>query len=163
VPAELSAKPASASRVSLAILTDPGQANAFGTIHGGVILRLADECGAAAALRHSGAQGVTTAAIDSMTFLSPVHVGDRVEIIAEVTHVGRTAIEARIEVFAEPMARAERRKVGVGYGVYVGLDEHGRPCPAPPLLLETEEDRRRDEAARARQALRLARRDEARP
>jgi uncharacterized protein (TIGR00369 family) len=115
-------KPASASRVSLAILTHPGQANAFGTIHGGVILRLADECGAAAALRHSGGRTVTTAAIDSMTFLSPIHVGDRVELIAEVTHVGRTSLEARIEVYAEPMARAERRKVGVGYGLYVALD-----------------------------------------
>src|SRR4029077_13600780 len=47
----LSPKPASASRMSLAVITHPGQANAFGTLHGGVILRLADECGAIVALR----------------------------------------------------------------------------------------------------------------
>jgi uncharacterized protein (TIGR00369 family) len=150
--------------VSLAILTHPGQANFFGTIHGGVVLRLADECGAAAALRHAGGHGriITTAAIDSLTFLSPVHVGERVEIIAEVTCVWNTSLEARIEIYAEPMARAERRKVGVGYGLYVALDETtAKPCPIPPLLIETEADRRRGESAQARQETRLARRNEA--
>lgn len=155
------AKRAADSRVSLAIITDPGQANAMGTLHGGVLLRLADECGAVAALRHAGVGGITTAAIDSMTFLAPVYVGERVELTAEVTHVGRTSLEARIEIYAEPMDRAERRKVAVGYGLYVALDEAGKPRPVPPLLVETEADRRRDEAANARQAVRLARRAEA--
>ncbi|HWE40162.1 MAG TPA: acyl-CoA thioesterase [Isosphaeraceae bacterium] len=150
------------SRVSLAILTHPGQANAFGTIHGGVVLHLADECGATAALRHSGGRAITTAAIDAMTFLAPVFVGERLEITAEVTHVGRTSIETRIEAVAEPIDRAERRKVAVGYALYVSLDADRRPAPVPPLLTETDADRLRDEAARARQAARLARREEAR-
>ena len=85
---------ASASRVSLSIITEPGQANPYGTLHGGVLLRLADECGAIAALRHVGHGQITTAAIDSMTFLGPVYVGERVELIAEVTHTGRTSIES---------------------------------------------------------------------
>jgi acyl-CoA hydrolase len=51
--------------------------------------------------------------------------------------------------------------VAVGYGLYVALDDSGRPSPVPPLLSETEADRRRDERARARQAARLARRAEA--
>lgn len=156
------AKPASASRLSLAIITDPGQANAFGTLHGGVLLSLADECGGIAALRHAGGGRVTTAAIDSFTFLGPVHVGERVELNAQVTHVGRTSIEARIEVIAEPLERAERRVVAVGYGLYVALDHDGRPRPVPPLLLETDADRHAQEAALARQAVRLARRAEAR-
>jgi uncharacterized protein (TIGR00369 family) len=155
-------KPSAASRLSLAIITEPGQANAFGTLHGGVLLRLADECGAIAALRHAGGGRITTAAIDSMTFLGPVHVGERVEICAEITHAGRTSLEARIEIFAEPLEKAERRKVAVGYGLYVALDASGKPRPVPPLPSETEADRRRDEAARARQAVRLARRSEAR-
>jgi uncharacterized protein (TIGR00369 family) len=154
-------KPAAASRLSLSIITEPGQANAFGTLHGGVLLRLADECGAIAALRHAGGGQITTAAIDSLTFLGPVHVGERIEICAEVTHAGRTSLEARIEIFAEPLERAERRKVAVGYGLYVALDASGRPRPVPPLPVETDADRRRDEAARARQAVRLARRAEA--
>jgi uncharacterized protein (TIGR00369 family) len=149
------------SRVSLAIITDPGQANAFGTLHGGVLLHLADECGAVAAMRHAGGGRVTTAAMDSLSFLGPVYVGERVEVFAEVVHVGRTSLEARIEIHAEPMDRAQRRKVAVGYALYVALDDRGKPRPVPPLLLETESDRRRDEAAKARQATRLARRAEA--
>jgi uncharacterized protein (TIGR00369 family) len=154
-------KPAAASRQSLAIITAPGQANAYGTLHGGVLLRLADECGATAALRHAGGDRITTAAIDAFTFLGPVYVGEKLEICAEVTHVGRTSLETRIEAFAEPMAKAERRRVAIGYGVYVALDAEGKPRPVPPLASRTAADRRRDEAARIRQAARLARRAEA--
>jgi acyl-CoA hydrolase len=122
---------------------------------------LADECGAIVALRHAGGGRITTAAIDSMVFLSPVHPGERVEITAEVSFVGRTSIETTIEVFAEPMVPATRRKVGMGYGLFVALDEDGKPRPVPPLLTETAADRRRDEAAKARQATRVVRRREA--
>jgi uncharacterized protein (TIGR00369 family) len=159
---DLSPKPASASRVSLAIITEPAQANPNGTLHGGVILKLVDECGAIAALRHAGKGQITTAAIDQMTFLGPVYVGERVEIWAEVTYVGRTSIETRVEVFAEPIETARRRKVGVGYGLYVALDESSlRPRPVGPLLITTEAERLSHEAACARQAARLARRAEA--
>jgi uncharacterized protein (TIGR00369 family) len=148
--------------VSLSIVIMPDQTNPYGNLHGGVLLRLADECGAIAALRHVGHGQITTAAMDSMTFLGPVNVGERVEVLAEVTHVGRSSIESRIEIFAEPIERADRRMVGVGYALYVALDAEGRrPQPAPPLLSETEADRRRDQAAAARQGIRLARRAEA--
>jgi uncharacterized protein (TIGR00369 family) len=158
---EAPARPAAASRVSLAIITEPGQANAFGTLHGGVLLRLADECGAISALRHAGRGQMTTAAIDSMTFLAPVYVGERVEFCAQVTYVGRTSIETRIDIYAEPFDRPEKRKVAAGYALYVALDESGqRPRRVPPLLLETEADHRDAEAGRARQAMRLARRTE---
>jgi uncharacterized protein (TIGR00369 family) len=156
-------KPASASRVSLAILTEPGQANAFGTLHGGVLLRLADECGGISALRHAGRGQITTAAMDSMTFLSPVFVGERIEIIAEVTYVGRTSIETRIEIFAEPFEVELRRKVAVGYALYVALDNSGRsPRRVPALLIATDAERLVAQEAKTRQAIRLARREEAR-
>jgi uncharacterized protein (TIGR00369 family) len=159
---DLTPRPASASRVSLSIVIMPEQANPFGNLHGGVLLRLADECGAIAALRHVGHGQITTAAMDSMTFLGPVFVGERVELFAEVTYVGRTSIESRIDIFAEPLEKAEPRKVGVGYALYVALDDQGRsPQRVPPLLSETEADHRRDQEATARQAVRLARRAEA--
>jgi uncharacterized protein (TIGR00369 family) len=158
-PDQSAPRRASASRSTLAIITDPGQANPFGSIHGGVILRLADECGALAAFRHSGGPVVTTAAIDGFTFLGPVRVGERVELVSEITYVGRTSMEARIDVYAESMARPEPRKVGSGYGVYVALGTDGHPTPVPPLLSETAADHARDASARARQAARLARRE----
>ena len=151
---------ASASRSTLAILTGPSQANPFGSIHGGVILHLADECGALAAFRHSRGPVITTAAIDGFTFLGPVRVGERVELISEITYVGRTSMEVRIDVYAESMTHPNPRKVGAGYGVYVAIDPAtGRPSPVPPLLSETDADHARDRAARARQAARLARRE----
>jgi acyl-CoA hydrolase len=161
-PPDLKPKPASVSRVSLAVLTNVAQSNGFGTLHGGVLLRLADECGASAASRHAGGGRVTTAAIDSFAFLGPVHPGERLEIDAEVTYAGRTSVETRIEAYAEPFDRAERRKVAAGYGLYVALDAEGKPRRVPPVLSVTEADRARDAAAQARQAARLARRDEAR-
>ena len=159
---DLVPRSSSASRVSLSILMMPGQANPYGTLHGGVLLRLADECGAIAALRHVGHGQITTAAMDSMTFLGPVYVGERVELFAEVTYAGRTSIESRIEIFAEPFEKAERRMVGVGYALYVALDNEGKHSQrVPPLLSETDADHRRDAAALARQNIRLARRAEA--
>ena len=156
------AKPASASRMSLAIITEPGHANAFGNVHGGVLLKLADECGGVCALRHAGKGEVATAAIDSLMFLGPVYVGERVEITAEITYVGRTSIETRIDLYAEPCDRREPRRVATGHALYVALEETlGRPRPVPPLLLETEDDRIGFEQGRARQAARLARRAEA--
>src|SRR4051794_8413791 len=148
------------ARSSLAVITEVGQANAFGTLHGGVLLRLADDCGAIAAMRHAGGR-VATAAFDALTFLGPVFVGERVEICAEVTHAGRTSVETRIEIFAEPLDRADRRKVAVGYALFVALDPSGRPRPVPPLPTLTDDDRRRERAALDRQAVRLARRAEA--
>jgi uncharacterized protein (TIGR00369 family) len=155
------AKPASASRVSLAIITEPRQSNPFGTIHGGIILKLVDECGGIAALRHAGEGQITTAAIDSMMFLGPVFVGERVEFTAEVSYVGRSSIETRIEVYAEPIVTALKRKVGLGYGLYVALDDRRRPRAVPPLLVETDAERAAQKAAQARQAVRLAHRAEA--
>ena len=64
-------------------------------------------------------------------------------------------------LLAEPLARAERRTVGVGYTLYVALDDSGKPRAVPPLLSETDADRARDAAALARQAARLTRRKEA--
>ncbi len=159
---DLEPKDAACSRTVLALMTEPGHANPFGFVHGGVLLRLADECGGVAALRHVGSGLITTAVLDSLVFLAPVRVGERVEVTAEVSYVGRTSIESRLEIRAEPVALAEPRLVAVGYGLYVALDETGRPRRAPPLPSHTDADRRRDEAGRARQAARLARRAEIR-
>ncbi len=103
---------------------------------------------------------MVTAAIDSMTFLGPVEIGERLELVAEVTYVGRTSLEARIEVQAELKGASESRLVAVGFGLYVAMDENDRPRPVPALVSETEAHRTRDETARIRQELRLRRRDE---
>src|SRR5579863_6887606 len=98
--AELEPKTPAGSRVRLSVVMNPEHANALGNVHGGVIMKLVDEAGALAAMRHARSI-VVTVAIDSMTFMEPVYVGNLVTVDAEITYVGRTSIETRVTVSAE--------------------------------------------------------------
>ena len=95
---------------------------------------------------------------NSLTFLSPVHVGDLVTFSAHLTYVGRTSMEAEVSVEAENILTGEKTATNSAYVVYVALGKDNRPVEVPPLLLETDEERARYERARQRQAERLARR-----
>jgi acyl-CoA hydrolase len=150
-------KPVSASRVTLSLLMPPAEANMLGNVHGGHVMRLMDEAGASAAMRHSQ-RPVVTVAVDQVLFREPIHVGDLVTFNAELTYVGRTSLEARIEVTAQNLLTGESTHTNTAYFVYVALDEAGRPAPVPPLLLETDGERQQWEAAQERQAYRLAQR-----
>lgn len=142
------------SKVTLTKLMLPSDANLQGNVHGGVVMSLVDQAGAIVAARHSR-QNVVTAVIDSMTFLTPVHIGDLVIVEAALQYVGRTSMEVAVKVEAEKWRTGERSHTSSAYAVYVALDEQGNPTPIPPLILETEEEKRNWEAAKARQALRL--------
>jgi uncharacterized protein (TIGR00369 family) len=146
-----------ASRVTLSQLMQPEHANLRGDVHGGWIVKLVDEAGALAAMRHAQAR-VVTVAIDQMRFHEPIRIGDLVVLEAEVTYVGRTSVETRVQVIAEDPVTGARTHTNSGYLVYVALDESGRPKPVPPLLAETEAESRRMAAGRERQAYRLAQR-----
>src|SRR5256885_3087901 len=88
------------SRLSLSALMGPQDANGLGNVHGGVIMKMVDEAGALVAMRHAGTI-VVTIVMDSMTFLEPILVGNLVQCRAELTWVGRTSMEVRVEVIAE--------------------------------------------------------------
>jgi len=156
-PTPADAKSVAASRVTLSQLMQPEHANLRGDVHGGWIMKLVDEAGALAAMRHAQAR-VVTVAIDHMRFHEPIRIGDLVILQAEVTYVGRTSLETRVQVIAENPVSGERTHTNTGYLVYVALDEAGRPTAVPPLLAATDMERRRLEAGRERQAARLARR-----
>ncbi len=150
--------PVSASRITLSLLMQPADANMLGNVHGGHIMRLMDEAGASAAMRHSR-RPVVTVAVDQVLFKEPIQVGDLVTFDAELTYVGRTSIETRIEVAAQNLLTGKHTHTNTAYFVYVALDERGRPTPVAPLLLETDAERQQWEAARERQAYRLAQRE----
>jgi uncharacterized protein (TIGR00369 family) len=150
-----------ASEVTLSQVMLITDANPWGNVHGGTIMKLVDTAGAIAAHRH-GRLRVVTAEMDSMRFLSPVHVGDLVTIRAQVTAVWDTSLETAVDVEAENVLSGERRHTSSAYLVYVALDDHGRPTPLPPLLLESEDDRLRAREADARRRQRLAARAEGR-
>ena len=146
-------KPVSASRVTVSQLMGTQDTNGHGNVHGGVIMRLADEAGALASMRHAQAPTVTIA-IDSMTFLEPIYVGNYVQFNAELTYAGRTSMEVRVEVVKENPLTGERQISNTAYIVYVALDSHRQPTPVPPLIFETPEQEARAEHAAERQAFR---------
>ena len=147
-------KPISASRVTLSQLMHPEHANLIGHVHGGWIMKLADEAGALACMRHAQKK-VVTVAIDSMTFRHPIKIGDLVILNAEVTYAGRTSMETEVEVIAENPVTGERVHTNNAYLVYVALDDEGKPTPVPPLLAETDEEKRKMTDAMERQERRL--------
>lgn len=148
-------KPVSASRITLSVMVPPAEANPLGNVHGGYIMRLMDEAGASAAMRHSR-RPVVTVAVDQVIFREPIQVGDLVTVAAELTYVGRTSLEARIEVTAQNLISGQSTHTNTAFFVYVALNEQGRPTPVPGLLAETEAEIRQGALARERQAYRLS-------
>lgn len=108
----------------------------------GLIMRLVDEAAAVAAVRHAQRHCVT-AEIDNMSFLAPARVGDLVTMKASVNLVGTTSIETGVRVETENLLTGRRTHISSAYIVYVALGDDGKPCRVPPLIPETEEDRRR--------------------
>jgi uncharacterized protein (TIGR00369 family) len=152
---ELKAKPMNVSQISIAQLMQPEHANNLGNVHGGWIMKLVDEAGALACMRHAQRR-VVTVAIDQMVFRQPIRIGDLVILNAQVTYAGRTSMEAEVQVTAENPVTGERTHTNTAYLVYVAMDEKGQPAPVPPLFAETDEENRRMQQARARQKHRLA-------
>jgi uncharacterized protein (TIGR00369 family) len=149
-----------ASHISIAQLMQPEHANNLGNVHGGWIMKLVDEAGALACMRHAQHR-VVTVAIDSMVFRQPIRIGDLVILNAEVTYTGSTSMEAEVQVTAENPITGERTHTNTAYVVYVALDDEGNPVQVPPLKAETDEQIRRMQSARERQKYRLTQRKQA--
>ncbi len=158
---QANARPASFSRVSLGILAGGAEANLLGNVHGGEIMKLADSTAGAVAYRHSDGPAVT-AAMDEMTFLEPVHVGDIIKTYAQVNWAGRSSMEIGVRVEAQPWGSAADDPVHVAsaYFVFVAIDDTGASRAVPPLLPESPEEIRRHREAEIRRAHRLARKTE---
>jgi acyl-CoA hydrolase len=116
-----------------------------------------DEAGGLCATRHARRPAVTVA-VDSLTFVEPVHVGDLVIMTARLMYVGRTSLEVEVHVEAENILTGQRTYTNSAYIVYVALGDDNHPTEVPRLILETDDERERYERARQRQAERLARR-----
>jgi acyl-CoA hydrolase len=146
-----------ASRVETAQLVLPGLTNVHGGIFGGALMQWIDVAAAISASRHAGALAVT-ASMDRLHFLRPARLGAVVIIQAQVNFVAHTSMEVGVRVFAEDLLSKERVQATRAYLTFVAIDPQGRPTPVPPLVLETDEDRRRHRDAEQRRAVRLAER-----
>lgn len=143
------------SSVIMAQMMIPQDANPAGNVHGGVVVKIIDEAAGVVAARHSRSN-VVTASIDRMDFHNPVFVGDVLFFKASLNFVGRTSMEIGVRVEAENLITGVVRHAASAYLTYVALDQQGKPREVPPLILETEEERRRNSEAKQRREVRLA-------
>jgi acyl-CoA hydrolase len=151
---DLSPKPASASITEMVQVVLPNDANPLGFILGGTVMHLIDIAGAIACHRHTRSL-LVTAAVDGLQFLHPIKVGDLIILKARVTCVFTTSLEAQVDVYSEEILTGKRRLTSRAYLTFVAISQDGGRVPVPPLLIETEEDRKMCEEARARRAVRL--------
>jgi acyl-CoA hydrolase len=145
------------SSVVIAQVMIPQDANPAGNIHGGVTMRYIDTAAFVVASRHSRSNTVT-ASIDRLDFHNAVYIGDLLFFKASLNLVGRSSMEVGVRVEAENLLTGEVRHTASAYVTFVALKANGRPSEVPPLILETEEDIRRNREAKARREMRLAER-----
>ena len=158
---ELEPKSVKVSQVSTCELVLPEATNTHGAIFGGRVVSLMDIACSIAASRHCRS-AVVTASIDEVHFLAPIKLGYVVELHASVNFTARTSMEVGVRVEAENPRTGERSHTASAYLTFVALDEQGRPTPVPPVLAESEAEKRRYQAACRRRAHRLERRQASR-
>jgi acyl-CoA hydrolase len=136
----------------------PNDANPLGFMLGGAVMHLIDMAGVIAGHRHARTT-LVTAAVDGLQFLSPIKVGDLILLRATVTATFHTSLEVEVEVFSEELLTGERRLTSRAYLTLVTFDRTGGRVGVPPLLLETDDERRKAGEAAVRRAARLEARD----
>jgi len=150
---QLTPRPVKDSQSEMAEIVLPNDANPLNALLGGRLMHWIDLAGALAAHRHSR-NYVVTASIDHLDFLVPVHVGDLVILQSSVNRVFHTSMEVGVKVSVENYIAASRQHVSTAYLTFVAIDSHGHRQPVPPVIPETEEEKRRYEDAGRRRQIR---------
>lgn len=133
----------------------PLDANHYGSIHGGVILKLADEAAFVAATKHAR-KNVVVASMDHIEFKHPVGIGDLLVLSSSIYHVGKTSMDVEVKISAEKIKQGRIVDVGSAYLTMVALDEKGRPSKVPGLILKTKEEIKKNRELKLRRERRLA-------
>jgi len=137
----------------MTFLMTPDMANFSGHVHGGAILRILDQVAYACAARYCKSY-VVTASLDQVIFREPIEVGELVTFKANVNYVGRTSMEIGIKVVAENLTTKVSRHAISCYFTMVAKGPDGKAIDVPPLLIETDLDRRLFEAGKMRKEMR---------
>jgi acyl-CoA hydrolase len=151
----LKGKPVSESQAEYSEMALPNDVNPLGNLLGGKVMHLVDVAGAISAIRHART-AVVTASIDHMNFIHPVHIGQLIRLKTSVNRVFRTSMEVGVKVLVEDLITGELKHTSSAYLTFVALDRQGRRIAVPPVIPETEEEKRRFEAAGHRREYRLA-------
>ncbi|MBL4646964.1 MAG: acyl-CoA thioesterase, partial [Rhizobiales bacterium] len=110
----------------------PADTNANGDIFGGWVMSRMDQAGGIAGVER--AQGrVVTVAVEAMTFIKPVKVGDVLCVYCDIERVGRTSMKIHVQAFAKRFLTGERDMVTDAIFTFVAIDDNGQPRPVPAL------------------------------
>src|SRR6188472_3148120 len=127
----------------------PNDANPLGFILGGTVMHLIDIAGAIACHRHARSR-VVTVAVDDLQFLHPIKVGDLIILKSRVTCAFTTSLEVQVDVHSEEALTGTRLLTSKAFLTFVAVGENGERVRVPPLIVETDDERRICEEARVR-------------
>lgn len=143
------------SKSETTIIMLPSDANPKGNVFGGVILKHLDLVAGLVAKRHAGHANIVTASIDRMTFSKPVYIGNALILSARLNYVKRSSMEVEVRIEAEDLDIGERVLTGTAFVTVVALDERRKPIEVIPLILNTDEDKKRFQEGESRMMTRL--------
>jgi len=155
---DLTPKRAADSATEMVQVVLPNDANPLGFILGGTVMHLIDIAGAIACHRHSRTL-LVTAAVDDLQFLHSIKVGDLIIPKSRVTCVFTTSLEVQVDVFSEETLTGRRQLTSRAFLTFVAIDRDGGKVSVPPLVVESDEERRVCAEAQIRRAGRLKRRN----
>ena len=153
---DLTPKRAAESATEMVQVVLPNDANPLGYILGGTVMHLIDIAGAIACHRHTRSL-LVTAAVDDLQFLHSIKVGDLIILKSHVTCVFTTSLEVQVDVYSEETLTGARQLTSSAFLTFVAIDRNGGRVRVPPLIVETEEEKRVCEEAHARRVQRLER------
>ncbi len=137
----------------------PTEANIYGYVHGGEIMKLVDEAAFVSATRLARCN-VVTASVDHLNFDHPVKIGNLLILKSQVNYVHHTSMEVGVCIETEDTRAGISNRVGSAFLTMVALDDQETPTSLPTLILETDQDRERAIRAQARRAARIAARQQ---
>jgi acyl-CoA hydrolase len=149
------ARPVASSQSEMTEIILPNDANMLGTLMGGRLMHFIDLAGALAAYRHARTH-LVTAAMDSIDFIEPAHVGDMLILKSSVNRAFTTSLEVGVKVWVENPQTGVVLHTASAYLVYVAIDRTGRRLKVPPLIPETPDQERRYADALLRREHRVA-------
>ena len=141
------------SSVFLSLVMQPQDANLAGNVHGGIIMKRIDNAAGVTCVKHAKTN-IVTASIDRLSFHHPVFIGDLLTLSSSINMTGKSSMEVGVRVESENLISGEKHHIASAYLTLVALDEHGKPTDVPPIIPDTDDERRRNQEALDRKKVR---------
>ena len=147
-------KKASESFTVMNELVLPNDTNTFGHLMGGRLMYWMDIASAMAAMKHCNTPCMTVS-VDNLSFKTPIKLGNIVHIEAKIARAFTTSMEIHVQVWGEDSLRQYEYESNEAYFTFVALDTDGKPRPVPPVIAESDHEKKIHEGALRRRQLRL--------